>query len=689
MRFNKKKFIETLFDDFNETFTIEEIKKIIDYDDDYLKDTPISTGKRLYIDKLIFNGIKKDGSKIDFEHKFKGGINFIIADNLKGKSSILKIITFALTGNNKLEKDIKDWIKEILLNIKIGNNDYAIYIDCRQRSLDGRLLSTHVNSISEIEKYNDRIVISEKGKNFATDIEMFFFKQFSYYPLQWTQKSSNKQSNDLITSNASWKTYFKSIYLESSDSNSLMYGSQSQKLFQMLLGLQLTYPINKLSIKQDQLEHSIINEKEYISRNSNIEDIDELKADLLKLSTEISSKSNRHEDSRNIDLSQEYSKLISELNIIEKHELELRKKLKELNDTKVKTINDNQIKKQELNELNSNKNHLKKKINDIKEYIEIGSLFSNLDISICPACDKEVKPSMNQHSCTLCGESIDESAYIIDKELFTSKIVQHEESIQLLNSNISVIEDDISKSAKELADIDDKLIEIKNDNKYEGRINKLFEEIETIQKELITVSKTKLDIAIEKEKLIKEQAIIEYKISIYEEDKSQRLSTMEKKLELYKKAIENLKESRLNNSSQILKDFSELILNEIHKLGLTSISKVNVTDNFDIKFIKNDLLVTFNDITDGEKLRSKLAFYLGLIQLDITKSFGRHTKYLMIDSPSKEEGDSNYLDGLSDIFIDIENRLGNELQIIIGTAERSFEGLIKNQLIIPKDQYVF
>lgn len=45
------------------------------------------------------------------------------------------------------------------------------------------------------------------------------------------------------------------LFLESKDSAELMYGSQGTKIFQMLLGLHLTSPINKLTVQKDMLMH--------------------------------------------------------------------------------------------------------------------------------------------------------------------------------------------------------------------------------------------------------------------------------------------------------------------------------------------------------------------------------------------------------------------------------------------------
>ncbi|MEH6945408.1 hypothetical protein, partial [Bacillus sp. JJ722] len=146
---------------------------------------------------------------------------------------------------------------------------------------------------------------------------------------------------------------------------------------------------------------------------------------------------------------------------------------------------------------------------------------------------------------------------------------------------------------------------------------------------------------------------------------------------------------RYENSKNILNYFSGIMLDELHHFGLKSITEIKIIDNFDVIYKQDGEYITFNEIAEGEQLRAKIAFYLSLVQLDIVHNFGRHTRFLIIDSPSKEEGDSQYLKGLSKTLKDIDKRYGNQLQIIIGTAERKLMNTVKNEKIFTEGVYVF
>ena len=125
MSFDFKKFTQELYEEYKDSLTKEEVDDLLYLSDEYSKDTPISTGKRLIIDNVRIIGQKEvsanqdySGAKIDFSLPFNSGVNILIADNLKGKSSIFKVIKYALTGSNSLKANIKKWIQIVKHHLK-------------------------------------------------------------------------------------------------------------------------------------------------------------------------------------------------------------------------------------------------------------------------------------------------------------------------------------------------------------------------------------------------------------------------------------------------------------------------------------------------------------------------------------------------------------------------------------------
>lgn len=335
-----------------------------------------------------------------------------------------------------------------------------------------------------------------------------------------------------------------------------------------------------------------------------------------------------------------------------------------------------------------------KYLNDLKEYVEIGVLFSNLDIKHCPSCNHKVSQhrktiNTNEHKCSLCHEKVDKETTDIDIEVYRKKI----ESQSIIIRDIKVELDKLKTNEKDLQST--------YNRKYEERIK--LEQIESIAKgsnsfserlqelnEIIHSTQNKSVPNYEKkEKLISKKAVIQFQIDQILNIKPKSKIDYDTKIQFLNVAIKKLSEERFALGSRIINRLSTLMLDEIQSLGLTSITEVIIDEKFDIQYRQDNDLIRFDNIAEGEQLRVKIAFYLSLIQLDIEFNFGRHSRLLIIDSPSKEEADNKYLDGLSEILGGIERRYGDNLQILIGTAERKLSGIVEHQTEFPLNEYVF
>lgn len=705
MSFDFKKFTKDLYEEYKELLTVEEVDDLLNLNDEYSKDTPVSTGKRLVIDSVRIIGEKEisqnqdySGAKIDFTLPFKSGVNMLIADNLKGKSSIFKVIKYALTGSNSLKANIKKWIHFAFINFSISDKKYTAYLDLSKRSLTAYLFNGFISSVEELETYSEEIIFEANSETTYQDrMNDFFFNQFTYYSLKWTQKSSQKDKDELLEAGASWKTYFKSILLESKDSSSLMYGDQGKKVFQMLLGIELTYPINRLSIRKDMLNFEKAKEQSYSERQKKQAGSNLLKhqSRLKEIESEIKEIQTKNKEKINLaPIYKEYNSTIELINSenrkAQKIVTDRQNKNKELNSFK----NKQETNQGEINRLSKELEKLIKQRNDLKEYVEIGVLFSNLDIKHCPSCNHDVTESqkknrLEEHKCSLCGDSIENENHEIDTEVYDEKIANLELSIQSFEKEIDSLkvrnkelQEFYSKSYDELIGIEKIADTIKDVSSISSRLQEL-EEIINSSKTEITPDDDK------KEKLIAERAVIQFQINDLLNQKPKTVTDYETKIQLLNSAIEKLSEERLSLGARVINRLSKLMTDEIQSLGLKSITEVKIDDNFEIHYKQDNDYITFDNIAEGEQLRAKIAFYLSLIQLDIEFNFGRHTRLLIIDSPGKEEADKKYLDGLSQVLNSIESRYSVNLQILIGTAERQLSGILKNQKEFAIDEYVF
>lgn len=689
-----KKFSKKIYSEFEGSLTSDEIDILLGIEDSFDKDSPISTDKRLVIRNLRIIG-NKNSQDFEFEIKYEEGVNILVADNLKGKSSVFKVIKYALTGRNSLRKDILNWVEYVFLNFNINKKNYAVFLDLTNSRPLSKLFHHEVKTLEDVRGSDDKVLFEAKNAtSFEDQIQNFFFAQFSYYSLKWTQKDSNKSSTSLNEAGASWATYFKSILLESKDSDKLMYGNQGKKIFEMLLSMELTYPINRLIVKRDKLGYEQARSSDIqITNNSEIETtaneleekIHHTEEELKKLLMEDSNQQ------RIAQLTSEFNTILQSIERNNKERLNLYKKIEDL----ILRIGSS---KRDIELLRNLKENLKKEINSsikqknsLEEFIHIGAFFSNLDVKHCPACDHKLlelrkQESVKKHECALCHEDV--SGKDVDISVYKNKVKALDELIIQLKKKLVDSESKFGASKKSLNEQQDELKTIRIELQQLPDLLAMNSQLTQLDRE-ISVLKSYESQNNLKNDLIARKAVFEYRLEGIRNKKLEPSENYDLKLSVINFAINELSKQRAQLGKRVTERLSSLMTQEVQALGLGSITNVLVNSNLDIKYEQSNEYITFNDFSEGEQLRAKLAFYLSLIQMDIEFNLGRHTRLLMIDSPAKEEADNSYLEGLSQLLKSIEIRFGSELQILIATAERDLEGVVTNQKIIPTGQYVF
>ncbi|OPD37324.1 hypothetical protein AL714_09275 [Clostridium botulinum] len=664
---NYDKFINLVYSEFKDIFNKDDIKEILNIEDLFDKDNPKTSCKRLMINRLKLKGVKKDNTKINYDKIFEGGVNLLIADNSKGKSSTYKIIKFLLTGkDNHLKPDVKTWIKQVALEFALDNNIYTICLDKPNSKVKGALFKLPIkNLINKDDNLitslsNDQILFKFKSREeLKNRMESFFFNELSYYSLKWTEPSSSKIG--ISSPGTRWNTYFKTIYLESKDYTHLFIdtniGAQDKKLFEMLLGLRYTAAINKLFVllKTIEAENKLleVTRKELSENNSK---------NSACLSEELSLIKNK------IKIFRQNTNFTYNFNIVNEY------------NTTLKSVNVNDLKISGLSKqkfaLDKEINKTKKYINNIKENLEFGRYFSTLEVKNCPRCGNLIDQSKKEleqyeHSCMICDSHLTTSE---DTKVLEDKLKKYEDSLQKLEDSHMLLCSEITSYEK-------------NTEELNFKLSVLEEQLETMNNK---ISVKDYDILLEKKGELEARLNLINNNS-YATDKPDEYIISKSKFQVIKYALNKLTTMRFEESKDLLKKFSTLIEKELHDFGQKNITDVNIDEKLNISFIQNDLKSNFNELNEGEKLRFKIAFYLSLIESDIIYNLGRHPRFLIIDSPGKEEVIEKDLAGLSSIFKKIDERLHDKLQIFVGTALREFETTVnEKQLDIKAEgEYVF
>ncbi len=675
----------------------EQIRTILSLDEEaYQRDSPLSIGKSLEIISIEFKGLKGSGVPIHYSRKFELGVNLWVGDNLVGKSSIFNIAKLALTGSNGISKDVLTWLQEIWVEFGLGLNQFTVHVSVsaqvlKQASYEFRLYSKTKQAIAQMDEVQRAACLLFEGGigRYEEYVRTFFFKELDYYSLQWTQHSSKKDDPNLLTSNATWKTYFKSIYLEANDYDVLFYGQQSELIFQMLLGLELTYPINRLKIKKENLQNKLglLKAASTLPDQHKQEEGEKLSGELKQIQSrqqelekerQAASSTARQGLERKIEgVRQKYRDALTRINQLEKS--------KQTHDSTTILL-EREIRKvvEEIKEFDIEITKRERRITNLQEQLEIGGYFSSLEIRTCPGCSHQIEKSkMLQEKetghCRLCDHEIERQP--IDLTNIESQLKQLEIAIIQLKKdqyNLKIKHQEITA-------------QIKNNGKLIGSLNKdielirlpsILDEITALEKELNQVSTT---FDLEKNwqeslSLASRRGVLEEKLKGFAQNihvNSTEQQLMEHQIKVLDVAREELQRIRAVKSQKLLHQFEALYLKKLHAFGLYKYEKIEVAPtNFRVSYRKNSEDFSFDEISPGEKLRAKLGLYIALIEMDVEYQFGRHPRFIILDSPAKEEGDQPFIEGLKDTLAYIEREFGKQLQVFVGTAQRELTNAV-------------
>ncbi|HEY5591325.1 MAG TPA: hypothetical protein VIK55_09935 [Paludibacter sp.] len=695
--FNYKKFIKYVHNRFLDSYSEENIENLFELNESYEKDNPKSPGKILFINEIIFSGVKSGQEPFSYSRKFQKGINTWIADNLKGKSTIFKIIKYCLTGDNTIKKVIKEWFKDILLEFSLTNDIYTVHIDATSPRVNCTLYKFGIKDFQKLKKeeklnlVSPDIIFKVSGeKGFTEKMEEFFFNELSFYTLQYRHRPGNK--NESVEANLSWSTYFNSIYLESSNYKYLYFekeniGKQGTKILEMLLGLRLTYPINQLTLLRDMKLEKMRNAQFVLGKTQKVK-----KDDLKKLTEEFEevnrklAELNKQKDFESFEnILIEYNKLKVDIATKKSEHNNLQSAYDNVN----KHLSDieNEIKQFE-DDINAREREVKKIEKDILQkelFVDTDSFFTNLEVYECPHCEHPVSNEMkvqerDTHKCSLCGTTV--SIKKSDDEQQKAQIVQQTADKDEIVNNIKSLKEQLHDKRSRLKGINIEytlsLTTLQNFPKTEEDEIR-FNELGNILRHETEAQKQFQEALSKKDGYIEMRGSLRYRIEELKKQDETALTDegarYEKEVEVLNYGIDGLRRKRSDLNNEMLQKFQTLIWTQIQEFGINTITDVKIDEKYDLVLVQHGKEEKFEDLVEGEKLRVKLAFYLAIIQLDIDHQLGRHPRFLIFDAPGSEEMIPSHLHGLVENFKTINRKFQDNLQIFIGSAVRDFSDI--------------
>jgi hypothetical protein len=173
--------------------SIEEVRQTLK--EIRLTDPPAKPTCRLQVERLVFCGQKSLASEpaavpFNYDQKFSPGVNVVLVeDNDVGKSTILKTIKFALTGDDgDYDADVKKWIANVRLHFSMGDDQYTIAISRTPTDTGtfGLLLpGSDERPMGDLIKDDGVVFTAADQSEFQESLRRFFFDKIGLSRLGW------------------------------------------------------------------------------------------------------------------------------------------------------------------------------------------------------------------------------------------------------------------------------------------------------------------------------------------------------------------------------------------------------------------------------------------------------------------------------------------------------------------------
>ncbi|WP_067502032.1 ATP-binding protein [Actinoplanes sp. TFC3] len=200
----------------------------------------------------------------DRTFRFGPGLTVLAADNLRGKTSVLELITWCLRGSPRdtLQGVVKRWLSRLDCDVVIAGRPLGFRLTLRDGELvEGRVLSTtDAELLAEATAADPsgrivEILRSSDPKQFATRVETLMMELLH---LEELESSSRRSADGRAT--YGWKAYFGVLYLPPGGDAALLgdavTGGLAGRLLQVFLDLPGAALLTRMRTTRDQMEEA-------------------------------------------------------------------------------------------------------------------------------------------------------------------------------------------------------------------------------------------------------------------------------------------------------------------------------------------------------------------------------------------------------------------------------------------------
>ncbi len=625
--------------------------------------------------QLTIRRLRFRGEKSGVFH-FQPGVNVLRAGNDKGKSSVLKLIHFCLTGKNDLKKDVNSWIDWVELVFELDGVTHAILVDKTRRPrgrlvrlAEGELLE-NASDVTDVasDPLHGAIVLVEfkNAKQMQRQLEDFFNKAFGLRPLMGTQKTSRKDSDALLDSPTSYRAYFRGMYINqdlgytSLVTDGVPYGNLFMKVIGMLLGVRGIDGSFAVEARRAHVENRLAKEERYHRR---LEESLETR-DLATLDEEVD-RLERYIDELKVERTALFVRATS--NDLDRRLAQVTDKLVAFDDVRQQTAR--HLKGAEL-ELRI----AEREAEELESALASRAALAGIQPDRCPVCETRIadlrrKPEPGR--CLLCHEDVrdsnDDFTAVAEQRLTEARrsIAARRQKIEARRADFDELEFRAQQSAQLKSHLQSQLR-----SAHQG------------------TAELDREIELETRYLGRLEAERESVARLVSDDDDSSISGLLEQKQVLDAVLRYLRTLHADANERMKREFAARVQDYCTTMGFPGLEEVSLNGQLKPLIRQNGRVYSFEELSPGEKVRFVLAFYLAMaIATAEDLEHGAHPGLLLIDSPGKEEMVVKDFEAVVHLLSQVEERHAEIIQVIVSTSLPAIRGATEpgKQMFIDND----
>lgn len=599
---------------------------------------PPARPRPLRIHRLRVTGVRTGSlapGAFETTFRFAEGLTALVASNLRGKSSVLELVTWCLRGTPREKSGAIHWLREVDLDATVAGQAIAFRLDLENEEITSAVAltgpsPTTLEALRSPDPAQQVLPLfrAASSESYAEQVQALMMQWMDLHPLV-----SAKQGTSAVAHG--WPAYFGALYLPSARSAALLgdvvMAGLPGRLLQVFLDLPAAGVLTRVKTqaelmaaarKRRQSAAQTAQEERSAQRQQAEEDLAAAQARLEQL-TEGRAGSDQESLA---DLAAATMRLAA-------------------------TVADHQQSWDDLmrvhRQAKGQRQRGEKLLNDVRESAIARRLFHGLNPTTCPRCDQDIAADRRQleieaHSCAVCARPV-----AGDDETPEDVLAEAEARVQ-----VSAEAEQLAKDALEQA---------------EGELDRLSRDLQQAQERLRRADAAARvpEYARAREEVLRLEGALSVlpELPVPPADPAEDLA-----IKVLRAGAKTLEDDHAKEADRLFADLNTAIADLGRKFGFAGLESVSIDRAAHLDVISDGgHKRSFTDQVPGERLRLRIAVIVALLRVGAAHQVSTHPGLLLIDSPKAEEIQD------TDIHLLLKElhavAQANQLQVLITTAD--------------------